>query len=69
MSQPTSPVTNLSRALWPELVRQSRRVVAVHAGNVMCDRCAGPGDCHRLRGAQTYLADPELLAAEREAQS
>lgn len=69
MSHPSPHGTILSRALWPELVRQSRRLVAAHDGNAMCDRCAGPGDCHRLRSAQGYLADPEMLAVEREARS
>lgn len=59
--------TMFGRDMWHLIVRRARNVVAAHADNKMCDRCAGPGDCHLLRSAQGYLADPEMLAAEREA--
>ncbi|RKR87451.1 hypothetical protein BDK92_1727 [Micromonospora pisi] len=61
--------TMFGREMWHLIVRRSRNVVAAHADDAMCDRCAGPGDCHLLRSAEGYLADPEMLAAEREALS
>lgn len=58
--------TIVSRALWPALLAGARITVAEHSGNTMCDRCNKPGTCPRLRMAEKYLADPEMLAEEAE---
>ncbi|MEV4625481.1 hypothetical protein AB0J90_04235 [Micromonospora sp. NPDC049523] len=66
----SSPIRlTYSRSLWPALMQQARNVVAAHEGDRLCDYCIEPGDCGRLRGAQSRLADPEMLAAEQEERS
>ena len=63
--------TILSRYLWPALLGNARAIVAAHADGEECGLCPcyPAGDCARLRWASRLLADPEMLAVEREAQA
>lgn len=64
---PSTSSTTLGRELWPALLAGARVVVARHASGTPCDYCRNPGGCVLLRNANTYLADPVMLEAEREA--
>ena len=68
MSHPSPRGTILSRYLWPQLLANSRSVLAAHANGDECGLCIEPGDCGRVRGAERYVADPVMLAVERAAE-
>jgi hypothetical protein len=72
MSHPSPHGTILPESLWPALLGNSRVIVAAHERGEECQLCPSSRrgeECARLRGARRYLADPEMLGVEREAQS
>jgi hypothetical protein len=68
VNHPSPHGTIVSRYLWPQLLANSRAIVAAHTNGNECGLCIEPGDCGRVRGARRYLADPVMLAVERAAE-
>ncbi|MGW4462551.1 hypothetical protein [Micromonospora sp. NPDC004704] len=70
-AQKPHPLTTLSRSLWPALLGIARATVEAHERGEECKLCPSyqAGRCSRLAGARRLVADPQMLAAEREAQA
>ncbi|MFK3985247.1 hypothetical protein ACI2K4_33345 [Micromonospora sp. NPDC050397] len=64
------PSTIMPRYLWPAILGIARATIAAHECGEECRLCPAypAGKCGRLAAARRLATDPEMLAAEREAQ-
>ncbi|MFK3980936.1 hypothetical protein ACI2K4_11225 [Micromonospora sp. NPDC050397] len=62
-------LTIMPRSVWPAMLGNARATVAAHEGGEECRLCPAfpAGRCTRLAWARLIVADPEMLAAERQA--